>query len=193
MNLLKLMAKQNITPTRLAKASTVPYATISDLCNGKTQLEKCSAITLYKLAKALNVTMEDLIELNTKKDKEERSAFDWFRSNVQHTLKDKGDISFIRDMLVSDKIREYYNKDWYRESLYLLAMLDYLSREHGLPKCRKYNDLRSKKLANPVFPLSVTIAADLTHDDSYKESSIQKAIPEFMRHNIVEGEIRNVF
>ena len=39
---------------RLSKISKVPYATLNDICNGKTQLVKCSAETVYRLAQALD-------------------------------------------------------------------------------------------------------------------------------------------
>jgi transcriptional regulator with XRE-family HTH domain len=40
----------------------VPNTTISDICSGKTSVKKCSAETLYKLSKALDVSMESLIK-----------------------------------------------------------------------------------------------------------------------------------
>ncbi len=57
-----LLKERDITVYRLAKDSGIPYATVNDICNGKTRLEKCSAETIYKLAKALKVTMETLLE-----------------------------------------------------------------------------------------------------------------------------------
>lgn len=55
---------------RLAKQSGIPYTTLSDLCKGKTRIEKCSSETLYKIAKALNVTMEAIMEEGTEKKEE---------------------------------------------------------------------------------------------------------------------------
>ena len=40
----------------------VPHATLNDLCSGKSRIEKCSAETLYRIAKTLNVSMESLVE-----------------------------------------------------------------------------------------------------------------------------------
>ena len=57
-----LLNKKNITAYRLSKESGVPYATISDLCCGKTKLEKCTAETVYRLAKALDMTMEEMLK-----------------------------------------------------------------------------------------------------------------------------------
>lgn len=52
-----------------------------------------------------------------------------------------------------ETIRKYFNPKWYPESLYLLAMVDYLSRENDIPLCRDYDDIRIHKLAEPLFPL----------------------------------------
>ena len=56
------LEKKNITKYRLSKISGVPQATINDICSGKTDLEKCSAGTLYKLSKVLGITIEDMLE-----------------------------------------------------------------------------------------------------------------------------------
>jgi len=45
------------------------------------------------------------------------------------------DIDFIIETLEADEIRKFYERRWYREALYLLAMIDYLSRMNSLPIC----------------------------------------------------------
>lgn len=57
-----LIKQKQVTKYRLAIQAGVPHATLSDICTGKTRIEKCSAETIYRLAKALNVPMELLIE-----------------------------------------------------------------------------------------------------------------------------------
>ena len=57
-----LLARRQMTKYRLAVDAGIPHATLSDICSGKTKLEKCSAETVYKLAKALDVPMETLTE-----------------------------------------------------------------------------------------------------------------------------------
>ena len=47
---------------RLSKESGVPQTTINDICSGKTELEKCSAGTLYWIAKVLGVSIEEILE-----------------------------------------------------------------------------------------------------------------------------------
>lgn len=192
MTINAMLDQQNMTKYRLAKESGIPHATISDICSGKAQIEKCSAETLYKIAKVLSVSIEDLIRDRMEAPQEHRSTFDVFKSNVCHRVMDIGDIDFIIEVLESDIIRQYYEKKWIPESLYLLAMVDYLSRLNDLPTAVELNDLRSKKLAKPLYPMSVVLADAVSRTTTHADRSIKDAIPEFMRFNIVESEIRNV-
>ncbi len=180
---------------KLSKESGVPQATISDICSGKATMEKCAAGTLYKLAKVLNVTVETLLEADKQsamKESEYRSSFETFKSNICHRVKDMGDIDFIIETLESDIIRNLYKKKWYPESMYLLGMTDYLCKLNDLPLCTNYNDIRRHKLSQIVYPSSVLIQAAVMHSDEVKDEARKKAIPEFMRFNIVESEVRNI-
>ena len=56
------LEKLKMTKYRLSKVSGVPQATVNDICSGKAVLEKCSAGTLYRLAKALGVTVEEILD-----------------------------------------------------------------------------------------------------------------------------------
>ncbi len=188
MNFNDLLKEKNMTKYRLSKSSGVPFATISDISTGKTQIEKCAADTLYKLSKTLGVTMEDLIADSM----ESRSSFETFKSNVCHRVHDMGDMNFIIDTLESDKIRKLYQKRWYPESLYLLAMLDYLSRENNLPICTEYSDIRKTRLREPIFPASIIAMSAVSNSEYPKQNSFERSIPEFKRFNIVENEVRNV-
>ena len=62
MEINKLLQEKGLTKYRLSVLSGVPHATLSDLCDGKTSIGKCSVETIYKLAKALGVSMETLVE-----------------------------------------------------------------------------------------------------------------------------------
>ncbi len=53
-----LLEKRNMTKYRLAVKAEIPHATLNDICSGKTKIEKCSVDTVYKLSKALGVSME---------------------------------------------------------------------------------------------------------------------------------------
>lgn len=195
MNLNQMLEQKNITKYRLWKESGVPQATISDICTGKTRIEKCSAETIYRIAKVLDVSMESLIAPAVRRLDEERNrpSFEIFKSNTCHRVKDLGDVPFVIELLQTDQIRKLYDKKWYPEALYLLAMLDYLSRENNIPICKNYNDIRTSKLKRRVYPSSVIILCKTMNSDAPKEECIRLAIPEFLRFNIVESEVRNVF
>lgn len=184
----ELLKEKNMSIYKLAKKSGVPYATINDICNGKTRIEKCSAETIYKIAKGLEVSMESLIEPYVA----ERCSFELYKSNVCHRVKLLGDIEFVIEVLERNDIREYYRRKWYPECFYMLAMLDYLSRENNIPICTDYDDLRCYKLEEPLYPSSVIVMDSVLKEKKIKEQAFRDAIPEFKRFNIIENEVRNV-
>ena len=110
--------------------------------------------------------MESLIEPYLDK----RCDFTLFRSNTCHKLKELGDIDFVIEVLEKDEIRWYYKKQF----------------------CTQYDDIRKMKLQNMLFPSGVLAAAEITKDQEVKEQAIKDSIPEFLRFNIVESEVRNV-
>ena len=184
-----LLDQKNMSIYQCAKESGIPYTTLSEVIRGKTRLEKCSAEVVYKLSRVLGISMEDLIADSV----EVRSDFEIFKSNVCHRVKDNGDFDFIISVLEADDIRRYWLKKWYPEAFYLLAMIDYLSRENGVPTCNKYDDIRSQSLKSPLYPKDVLMAAKLSAALDIREECRKRAIPEFMRFNIVESEARNVY
>lgn len=187
-----LLEKENMSRYRLSKESGVAMTTITDICSGKADLDKCAAGTLYKIAKVLGVTVDSMLESKSIEKVDYRCSFETFKSNTCHHVKDMGDIDFIVEILEADEIRKLYERGWYREALYLLAMIDYLSRMNELPLCTNYNDIRSQKLEKPHFPASVVVSYAATGDESIKEEALANAIPEFIRFNIVEGEVQDV-
>ncbi len=187
-----LLEKENMSRYRLSKESGVAMTTITDICSGKADLDKCEAGTLHKIAKVLGVTVDSILENNNVAEVDYRCSFETFKSNICHHVKDLGDIDFIIETLEADEIRKLYNRRWYHEALYLLAMIDYLSRMNRLPICTNYNDIRCQKLEKPYFPAGIVVSYAATGDNSIKEKALANAIPEFIRFNIVESEVRNV-
>ena len=170
-----LLEKEKMSRYRLSKESGVAMTTITDICNGKADLDKCTAGTLHKIAKVLNVTVDAT-----------------FKNNTCHHVKDMGDIDFIIETLETDEVRKLYERRWCREAMYLLAMIDYLSRMNDVPLCTNYNDIRSQKLEKLYFSAGVEAAYAATGDERIKEKALANAIPEFIRFNIVENEVRNI-
>ena len=123
---------------------------------------------------------------------EKRCSFELFKSNVCHWLKEEGDIDFLIQVLESDLIRKYYNRKWYLESFYLLGMFDYICRINDAPICSEYDDLRLQRMQEIIYPTGVLLTARVLGDESIKEQALKEAIPEILRFNIVESDIRNV-
>lgn len=121
-----------------------------------------------------------------------RSEFETFKSNICHHLKDMGDINFLMDVLGTDQISVLYEKRWYPEAFYLLALVDYLSKENDIPLCSKYDDIRSMKLKKTIYPLDVLLTCEVLKSDEPKKRADNEAIPEFRKYNIIESEVRGV-
>lgn len=190
MKLAILLEKKQMSVYQCAKESDIPYSTLLDLVREKVKIEKCSAETLYKLSKTLDISMEELVEEAMANSS--RVAFETFKSNMCHMVKEKGDIDFIIETLKKDDISRYWRLKWYQEAYYTLAMVDYLSRINDIPKCTNYDSIRQTSLKEPLFPRDIEMTAKLDLSLDVRKQAIEESIPEFIRFNIVEKEIRNV-
>ena len=81
-----LLRERNMTRYRLAVTAGISHATLNDICSGKTRLEKCSAETVYKLAKALGVSMELLTGSGIRQTERERAYEYGLPAYLQHDL-----------------------------------------------------------------------------------------------------------
>ena len=188
MRIKDVMKIKNLSVYRVSAMSDIPYSTLTDIVNEKTQIEKCNVETVYKLCKTLDIDMLQLIEERMMP----RCSFELFKSNVCHQLKELGDREFIINALETNIVRTYYERQWYPECLYTLAMLDYVSRINNIPICTNYNDIRCMRLQETIYPASIAALAAMNQDRDIKAESQRRSIPEFMRFNIVECEVRNV-
>ena len=100
----ELLKKENMSRYRLCKESGVAMTTITDICNGKAQLDKCAAGTLYKIARVFGVTVDFLLENNEEQSADYRCSFETFKSNTCHHVKDIGDIKKSIVKLALEKI-----------------------------------------------------------------------------------------
>ena len=96
----RILEERSMTIYQCAKLSGIPYTTLSEVVRGKTRIEMCSAETVYRLSKVLNVSMEDLMTDSL----EARTDFEIFKSNVCHLVKDYDDLDFIITILQKDEI-----------------------------------------------------------------------------------------
>lgn len=118
--------------------------------------------------------------------------FDAYRSNVCHLLHNLGDLEFIRVIITEDTINQLIKEKHAAWALYLLAMLDYVSKENDIPLCTRYDYLREEKLEKLYIPGSIRIPLELFHHQELLEEAYKNAIPEFLKHNFLEGDVRNV-
>ena len=82
----ELLVKLELKKYKLAVQAGIPHATLSDICSGKTRIEKCSAETVYKLAKVLNVSMELLTEDGIRQAEREKAYEYGLPEYLQHDL-----------------------------------------------------------------------------------------------------------
>lgn len=115
-----------------------------------------------------------------------------FKSSECHRLKRLGDLAYIQEVIQKEEIQEYWNDGIAPCSLYLLAMIDYLSKENNLPLDPQFDFYRKQSLKNWLIPLGIWTIWICTHDEEWIKESLQKAIPEFKKYKIIEGDIRNV-
>ena len=81
-----LLTRRNMTKYQLAKEAELPQALLDDICSGKIKLEKCSAEIIYKIAKALGVSMEMLTEGGIRETKREDTYESGLPEYLQHDL-----------------------------------------------------------------------------------------------------------
>lgn len=119
-----------------------------------------------------------------------RQDFEVFKGNVCNAVKQQGAFAFIKNILLSGVVERYWDEENYLYAFYLVAMVDYLSRLNDIPLYTKYNEIRHYRMEKRIFPLSISIEATAMKKDP--DDMIDDAIPEFLRFNIVEGDIFNV-
>ncbi|MEG2523108.1 MAG: helix-turn-helix transcriptional regulator [Lachnospiraceae bacterium] len=64
MTIIALLKEKGLSRYSLSKKSGVPWATLSDICSGKTSLSRCNAQTVLKLSKALDLSVEEVLKLS---------------------------------------------------------------------------------------------------------------------------------
>lgn len=185
-----LLDEHHMTRYGLSKISNVPLSTINDLCTGKTSIRKSRIDTIAKISKVFSMSIDSMINLDDYIN--DKSSFESFTSNVCHDLKSKGDYDFLINVVESKRIRYLYMAHSYKRALYLLAMIDYISRTNNIPYCSDYDDIRNTKLTEVVYPSSVRVKCSVFGTDSFKNEAFENSIPEFKRFNIVEVNVRDV-
>lgn len=128
---------------------------------------------------------------------QKRMEFDLFKSEICHIYKNDGLYHFVSEIVSDDWISYFWNKQWFAESFYTLAMLDYLSEINHAPLYKKYNEYRKLKLGEPIFPSDILYIDKLNKNDNAKKRAIEECQnslcgKHFLKYNIIERSITEV-
>ena len=116
--------------------------------------------------------------------------FEAYKSNISHMLKELGDIRFLIKIIQDNAVVVLWDSNHKKEALYLLATTDYLCRINNVPLVTNYQELRTCSFVEPIFSRDVLMEDLLLKSSNAKARAREKCIPEFLRHNIIEGDIR---
>ena len=187
MNFRDLLIEKNMSGYYLSKLTKIPYTTICDLMNGKTNVKNISLKHAISIADCLDVDVRFLAGL----DNPNFIDFRYFRNEYLNDLKREGFEEFVAKIIKSKVIDYYYKNDGKDRALYLLALIDYLARVNNQPIHKeRYNQLRKQKLAEPLF-----VGSDLIKFKSVEEAERElkiEIIPEFKNMNIIEEDVFDV-
>ena len=206
MYLNELMNSRNLTRAELSACSNIPESTLRDILNGKAQLDRCEAATLYNIAYALDVSVEDILEGYwdaLERDAPARIAvhddsslmnFYVLADSMLGRLRATGDLAFIDGIDQNGWIERLYQGREYRCALFLLGMMDYLCRKNGVRQVARYDEYRKARLDGPVYALRTLNVND--DDGAFQRARTEaenNAIPELGRYGIymTEEDIRH--
>ena len=206
MYLNELMNSRNLTRAELSARSNIPESTLRDILNGKAQLDRCEAATLYNIAYALDVSVEDILEGywdSLERDAPSRTSvhdenslmnFYVLADSMLGRLRATGDLAFIDGIDQNGWIERLYQGREYRCALFLLGMMDYLCRKNGVRQVARYDEYRKARLDRPVYALRTLNVND--DDGAFQRARTEaenSAIPELGRYGIymTEEDIRH--
>ena len=206
MFLNNLMNSRNLTRAELSASSNIPESTLRDILNGKAQLDRCEAATLYNIAYALDVSVEDILEgywdalerdapsRTSVHDENSLMNFYVLADSMLGRLRATGDLAFIDGIDQNGWIERLYQGREYRCALFLLGMLDYLCRKNGVRQVARYDEYRKTRLDGPVYALRTLNVND--DDGAFQRARTEaenNAIPELGRYGIymTEEDIRH--
>ena len=206
MYLNELMNACHMSRAELSARSNIPESTLRDILNGKAQMDRCEAATLYNIAYALDVSVEDILEgywdalerdapsRTSVHDENSLMNFYVLADSMQGRLRATGDLAFIDGIDQNGWIERLYQGREYRCALFLLGMMDYLCRKNGVRQVARYDEYRKARLDRPVYALRTLNAND--DDGAFQRARNEaenNAIPELGRFGIymTEEDIRH--
>ena len=206
MYLNELMNACHMSRAELSARSNIPESTLRAILNGKAQLDRCEAATLYNIAYALDVSVEDILEGYwdaLERDAPARIAvhddsslmnFYVLADSMLGRLRATGDLAFIDGIDQNEWIERLYDDEQYRCALFLVGIMDYLCRKNGVRQVARYDEYRALRLDSPVYSLN-TLNVDSDEGDYQRarNEAENNAIPELGRYGIylTEEDIRH--
>ena len=206
MYLNELMNACHMSRAELSARSNIPESTLRDILNGKAQLDRCEAATLYNIAYALDVSVEDILEGYwdaLERDAPARIAvhdenslmnFYVLADSMLGRLRATGDLAFIDGIDQNEWVERLYDDGQYRCALFLVGVMDYLCRKNGIWQIARYNEYRELRLDSPVYSLStLNVNSDDGDFQRARNDAENNAIPELGRYGIylTEEDIRH--
>lgn len=206
MYLNELMNDCHMSRAELSARSNIPESTLRDILNGKAQLDRCEAATLYNIAYALDVSVEDILEgywdalerdapsRTSVHDENSLMNFYVLADSMLGRLRATGDLAFIDGIDQNGWIERLYQGREYRCALFLFGMMDYLCRKNGVRQVARYDEYRKARLDRPVYALRTLNVND--DDGAFQRARTEaenNAIPELGRFGIymTEEDIRH--
>ena len=206
MYLNELMNACHMSRADLSARSNIPESTLRDILNGKAQLDRCEAATLYNIAYALDVSVEDILEgywdalerdapsRTSVHDENSLMNFYMLADSMLGRLRATGDLAFIDGIDQNEWVERLYDDGQYRCALFLVGVMDYLCRKNGIWQIARYNEYRELRLDSPVYSLStLNVNSDDGDFQRARNDAENNAIPELGRYGIylTEEDIRH--
>jgi len=179
---------------RLSKESEIPYSTLYELTHDYDVYRKCSADTLFRLSKALGISMDYLYERFSNRLLEvaiASSSFDLYRSQITHDLNRLGDQEFFHQIISDNTIEHLFWSNLLHEAYYLYATVLYLARINHF-QLPVYSWMKKEKIKNQViFPSGVFLKYKVYNNPDILRDEYRKSIPEFRKFGFVERDLKN--
>ena len=176
----------------LVERTGIPASTLSDIMSGRSDLSRCQAKTLQKLANGLELSMEELLDLEAVTQDLPAPAirpvhkliaphaFVFFRNSMLYYLDRLGEEGFIRFIMEKKLIDYMYSQDSYPEALYLIGLIDYLCDKNELPRITCYNLYRGETMEEPVFAQNGRVNPIVDY------ACFKDVIPQILKFNFIE-------
>ena len=83
-----------------------------------------------------------------------------------------------------------FSSGQYRRTLYLVAMIEYLCRINNVPVKKEIQKYQEYKLKDLTFFDDVETYFHVTEKTDLKEQVMRDSLPEFLKYNIAERNVR---